>query len=273
MISVRLEGSDGGPLHVDVRTGARTGERRPTVIICHGFKGFKDWGFFPRIAERLAQAGFTAISFNFSGSGVAEGDQFTELERWRSQRPSTDLQDIGTVVDHALDDWASSVSLVGHSRGGALAILHASRDPRVAALVTWAAIDHFMRFSEDDIVRWRHEGRLDVLNTRTGQVLPIGRAALDDVEQHQHDLLDVTGAAGRLSQPWLIAHGGQDPTVEVATASRLAAAARNPAELLTIEGADHTFGVRHPWAGTTPHFDRLEAATVAFLARHGHGPA
>lgn len=26
----------------------------PVVILCHGFKGFKDWGFFPITADRLA---------------------------------------------------------------------------------------------------------------------------------------------------------------------------------------------------------------------------
>jgi len=23
----------------------------PAVLLCHGFKGFKDWGFFPLLAE------------------------------------------------------------------------------------------------------------------------------------------------------------------------------------------------------------------------------
>ena len=47
----QLNGSDGGPLRGEVRTGGR-GEERPAVLICHGFKGFKDWGFFPKLAER-----------------------------------------------------------------------------------------------------------------------------------------------------------------------------------------------------------------------------
>ena len=65
LAKVRLGAADGGPLRVDVRTGARPGEARPAVVICHGFKGFKDWGFFPKLSERLAVAGFTALSFNF----------------------------------------------------------------------------------------------------------------------------------------------------------------------------------------------------------------
>ena len=42
----------------------------PTVIICHGFKGFMEWGFFPPLAELLVERGFTVIRFNYSGSGM-----------------------------------------------------------------------------------------------------------------------------------------------------------------------------------------------------------
>ncbi|MGH7538277.1 MAG: alpha/beta hydrolase family protein, partial [Gemmatimonadales bacterium] len=65
----RLTGADGGPLRGDVRAA---GGDRPAVVICHGFKGFKDWGYFPKAAERLARSGFAAVSFNFSGAGVGE---------------------------------------------------------------------------------------------------------------------------------------------------------------------------------------------------------
>ena len=58
-----------GDLLVDVRTGDRRNPR-PAVVIVHGFKGFKDWGMFPVVADRLARAGLTAVSVNLSGSGV-----------------------------------------------------------------------------------------------------------------------------------------------------------------------------------------------------------
>ena len=48
-----------GPIYVDVRAGGRA-TPRPAVVVLHGFKGFKDWGFFPPFAERIARAGMTA---------------------------------------------------------------------------------------------------------------------------------------------------------------------------------------------------------------------
>ena len=45
-----------GDVLVDVRTGDRA-TPRPAVLVLHGYKGFKDWGMFPPLAERLARAG------------------------------------------------------------------------------------------------------------------------------------------------------------------------------------------------------------------------
>jgi len=64
-----------GDILIDVRAGGRESSR-PAVVVVHGFKGFKDWGMFPRLAERLAQAGFSAVSFNMSGSGVDDTGEF-----------------------------------------------------------------------------------------------------------------------------------------------------------------------------------------------------
>ncbi len=263
-----VPGGDGGPLYVDLRTAARPGEPRPAVVIVHGFKGFKDWGFFPRLAERLAVAGCSAWSMNLSSSGVSKGDVVDQPERFAHQRPSADLADVAAVVDLAVAEGASAVGLVGHSRGGALAIIQAARDARVKALVTWAAIDSFMRWSAEDMARWRREGRIDIANARTGQVLPILTDALGDWDAHGAGLLDVMRSASGVASPWLIAHGAADPTVEVEAARRLAASGAARAELLLLEGADHTFGVRHPWAGSAPDYDELSERTVGFLARH-----
>jgi pimeloyl-ACP methyl ester carboxylesterase len=105
-----------------------------------------------------------------------------------------------------------------------------------------------------------------VVNVRTGQVLPIGTDLLDDLEAHGAGALDVLAAASRVGVPWLIAHGAADESVPCAEAERLAASASGRARLLEVEGAGHTFGVRHPWGGTTAEFDELLKATVGFLA-------
>lgn len=268
LAKAELVGCDGGPLRLDRRSGARAGEPRPAIVICHGFKGFKDWGFFPPTAERLALAGFTAVSFNFSGSGVGpEGDRFSEPERWAHQTFSGDLADLATVVDHVAAGGAPWIGLLGHSRGGGTAILHAARDRRVRALVTWGAVSQYRWWSEEDADRWRREGKVDVVNLRTGEVLPVLPDLLDDLEAHADGDLNVLAAAARLQAPWLIVHGSADETVPVDHGRLLhRTSSSGRARLLLVEGAGHTFGAQHPWAGGNADLDRVLEATVDFFA-------
>jgi len=263
-----LKGSDGGPLRVDVRTGARPGEARPAVVICHGFKGFKDWGFFPPAAERLARAGFTAVTFNFSGSGVGEdGESFSELGRWGRQTVSGDLADLATVIDHVAAAGAPWIGLLGHSRGGGTVVLYAARDRRIKALATWAAVSDYLWWPEDVVSAWRRDGRLDVVNVRTGQVLPIGLDLLEDLEAHRGGALNIVAAAERLRIPWLIVHGDADETVPFDQARRLErAGAASGARLLVVGGTGHTFGAAHPWTGSSPALDRVLEATISFFS-------
>lgn len=265
----QLTGADGGPLRGDVRTA---GLRRPAVVICHGFKGFKGWGYFPVIADRLARAGFSVVSFNFSGSGVGEdGERFSEPERFGRSTYSGQLTDLQVVLDGlsngAFGIQPSAVGLLGHSMGGAIAVLQAARDERVRALITWAATARFGRlWRPDQVPDWRRTGRIDVVNQRTGEILPLYTDVLDDLERHR-EVLDVGRAAARVRVPWLIAHGAADESVPLEDARTLHAG-NAAAELLLLEGTGHTFGIKHPWNGSSPAFERLSEATVEWFARH-----
>ena len=262
-----------GPILVDVRAGGRTSPR-PAVVIVHGFKGFKDWGMFPPVAERIAQAGFTAVTFNLSGSGVDENGDFCFADRFGHNTYSAELDDL-TRVAAALEKGElgtmapSSVGLLGHSRGGGDAVLHAAGDPRIRALVTWAAIGAVDRWSESQRRDWRERGFLDIVNTRTGQVLPLYTDLLDDIDRHAGGALDIAAAAARVTAPWLIVHGTDDESVPFADAERLRDASEaGVTELLPAEGAGHTFGAVHPWAGMPEALDGVLRATITWFARH-----
>ncbi len=261
-----------GPIHIDVRAGGRD-MPRPAVVIVHGFKGFKDWGMFPPLAERLARAGFVAVSLNLSGAGVDAAGTFAFPERFGHDTISAALEDLERVLD-ALSAGTlavappSSIGLLGHSRGGGVVVLTAAHDPRVTTLVTWAAISHVNRWPADVVAQWRKAGRHDVVNARTGQVLPLYPDVLDDNERNA-DRLDILAAAGRLTVPWLLVHGDADEAVPLAEGEQLAALARHPASRHEwIAGGQHTFGARHPWAGSTPELERAFAASVAWFARY-----
>ena len=114
-----------------------------TVVICHGFKGFAHFAFFPYLAERLADAGLRAVTFDFSGSGIGDDrENFTNPLAFTHNTYLQELDDLDAVISEArVHDWIEGpYGLFGHSRGGGIAILQAARDANVGALVTWAAI-------------------------------------------------------------------------------------------------------------------------------------
>ncbi|HYO15153.1 MAG TPA: alpha/beta fold hydrolase [Thermoanaerobaculia bacterium] len=271
-----LEAPSGVTLHGLIDLPETPGER-PTVVICHGFKGFMEWGFFPHLATLLAERGFVAVRFNVSGTGMRPGDELvTDPQAFRENTYSRELEELLAVLAATGETIAPGrvdrdrLGLFGHSRGGANALLASARSPwreRVKALVTWAAIADVDRFTSEQKEEWRRQGELPVVNARTGQRLALGRGMLADVEGRRAEL-DLLAAAAERRAPWLLVHGTEDESVLVAEAHRLAERAAGEAELTLVPGASHTFGSRHPFAGPTPHLVQALNATQRWLRRH-----
>jgi dienelactone hydrolase len=260
-----------GPILIDLRTSDRT-RPRPAVVLLHGFKGFKDWGMFPGTADRIARAGFTVASLNFSGSGVDQAGRFAWPDRFGHNTFSAELEDLRRVLGALASGElglapTTRFGLVGHSRGGGIAILAAASDSRVSALVTWAAIAGVERWPGQHQA-WRQRGRLDVVNSRTGEVLPLYPDVLDDIET-RHEALDIPAAAARLTIPWLLIHGEADLSVAPEEARLLiGAAAQHPPRVMLMEGSGHTFGATHPLESVTPDLAIVIDETAKWLGRY-----
>jgi dienelactone hydrolase len=243
-----------------------------SVIICHGFKGFAHWAFFPYLARKLAEEGLTAITFDFSGSGIGtDRESFTEAEAFAGNTFSRELEDLDLVEDYARrKKWIEGkFGLFGHSRGGGMAILFAAAEgSNVNSLVTWAALSYPGRWSPDDAKVWRNRGYTEITNVRTGQVMRLGTDLLDDVELHGKTKLNIEAAAGKIKAPWLIIHGTADETVPSAEAEHLHSLSERVSTLRLIEGANHSFDARHPLSEVPSVLERVVKETVKFFVRN-----
>ena len=243
-----------------------------SVIVCHGFKGFAHWAFFPYLARKLAEEGLTAITFDFSGSGIGrDRESFTDAEAFATNTFSRELEDLELIEEYARrKKWITGkYGLFGHSRGGGMAILFAAAEGAdVNSLVTWAAISYPNRWSPEDVIVWRRRGHTEITNSRTGQVMRLDTALLDDVELHGKTKLNIEAAARKIRVPWLILHGTADDTVPSSEAEHLHSLSPGVSTLRLIEGANHGFDAKHPLDEIPPVLEKAVLETVKFFARN-----
>jgi dienelactone hydrolase len=265
---------DGGPpVRGDVRV--RQGHRADAAIVfLHGFKGFRRFGFFPNLARAAAQRGFAAVTVDFSRNGIgADGaDTFSAIELFTEHTHTRNLDEIRRVIDvlergALLDRPARRIGLMGHSRGGGEAVLAAAADPRINALVTWAAIAKADRWTPEQVATWKAGGTVEIENARTKQMMPIGPGYWRDLQANR-ERLDILAAAARVTVPWLIVHGDADASVPVEEGRQLFEAAGENTALREVEGGDHGFNAKHPYAGATEELRIAAEATLEWFDTH-----
>jgi pimeloyl-ACP methyl ester carboxylesterase len=245
--------------------------KAPLVVFCHGFKGFKNWGPWDLMAEYICQLGFAFVKFNFTHNGVCMDSlyEFNDPQGFGMNTTGLELGDLGTLVDYLLADTypkydSTGYSLIGHSRGGSVAILQAASDERVSKLITWNAVaDLHSWIRKYDIDSWRSSGHVVIKNARTGQELPMDFSYYQDLVDHAEQR-DVLAAAGKIQVPWTVIHAEDDEAVPVEQANLLVDTSTD-AQLEIIEDAGHTFGGKHPWTSKSLP-DTLKKAIDVSLA-------
>ncbi len=246
------------------------------IIFVHGFKGFKDWGFGPYLAESIAANGNFVITFNFSHNGVGENSvDFNELEKFANNTYSREINEVAEIVNayiggfFGIPNVKGKIGLLGHSRGGGVAITAASKLHDVTALVTWSAISKFDRFTDRQKSEWKKNGYLEMLNTRTKQLMRLNKVLLDDIEENSQSSLNIENSLKLLDKPYLIIHGDQDLAVPIAEAEAIYSwSNKAKTELFKIIGTGHTFDIKHPFEGTSEAFERVLNKTINFFNQH-----
>ncbi len=240
-----------------------------TILFIHGFKGFKDWGAHNLTASFFAQQGYRYLKFNLSHSGVTQENpnDVTDLEAFASNTVSKELADVNTVINYIAHTYTSDhLYVIGHSRGGGLAILAAASDPRISKLVTWSAIADFRSlWKPEQEAEWKETGKIYVENARTKEKMPLNSTLLEDLDAHREEY-DLLEAAKKVTIPWLILHGDDDVNVKFSVAQQLAQVQLN-AQLQKIEGANHVYGASHPYTQLSlpPQLKEVCEKTLDFL--------
>ncbi|MGB7786856.1 MAG: alpha/beta hydrolase fold domain-containing protein [Salinimicrobium sp.] len=255
-LNIPLKGKHGRPVPTDVII-SEEGNQKPILIFCHGYKGFKDWGGWNLMAEDLARKGMIVVKFNFAFNGGTLEDpiDFPDLDAFGENTYTKELDDLEVVIDwvssrdfpYAAKADLSSLSLMGHSRGGGVVVIKAAEDRRIKKLITLAAVsDLGSRFPQgEELNAWQEKGIAYVENSRTKQQMPHLFDFYEDFKQNE-ERLTISTSAEALQIPTLVIHGTEDPTVSVENAEQLHRWIKN-SELFLLEGSDHVFEMSHPW--------------------------
>ncbi|MGB9696305.1 MAG: alpha/beta hydrolase family protein [Ignavibacteria bacterium] len=263
---LKINSSNNEPIGVDLRYH-EFDKPIPLFVFCHGFKGFKDWGFFPYMMEKLSENGIFTVSFNFSRNGLDNNlnnpEEFTKLDLFRYNTITQELNDLDRVLDF-LEASSNNYNynfnklvISGHSRGGGVAILKTSEDKRIKKLICLAPISTFDRYGKHIKQIWKDRGFIEIENVRTKQKMPMDFSYLRDLEINKNKF-DILAAIKKVSIPTLIIHGDADISVDISEAEALFEHSNKKlTQFIKLQNSNHTFGATHPFISTNDTIDYI----------------
>jgi dienelactone hydrolase len=247
--------------------------KQPLIIFLHGFKGFKDWGHFNMIADYFANQGFAILKMNFSHNGTSPENliDFVDLEAFGQNNFSIELDDIDTVLNYLEDknfDFInySQINLLGHSKGGATAIIKSYEDKRINKAATLASVIIIKGRYANELEEWQSKGVIYIPNARTNQEMPLYFQLAEDVLANE-SRFDIPKLIKNHDKELLLVHGAKDETVKIEELD-LVQNLNPKVKSYIIPDTNHTFDGSHPWEEKTLHIYTQEACeTIASFFR------
>ncbi|XP_010262102.1 PREDICTED: uncharacterized protein LOC104600705 isoform X1 [Nelumbo nucifera] len=230
------------------------------VILCHGFRCSKESSIITNLATVLEKEGISAFRFDFSGNGMcSHGLLFpykgTAVMLLRLQEIKVESEgsfqygnyggetdDLHAVVLHFSRLKRLITAILGHSKGGDVVLLYASRFPDVHTVINVSGRFYMERGIEDRLgkdfmERIKKDGFIDVWH-KTGKV------AYRVTKESLMDRLNTDMHAASLSIKRdcrvLTIHGSMDEIVPIEDALEFSKIIPNH-KLHMVERADHAY--------------------------------
>lgn len=231
----------------------------PIIILLHGFKSFRNWGFIPYASEMFSKDSIS-INLDFSWNGIKDDKKMIyDVDIFAKNTISSMLYDTNVVINsinnnkinqitNILDElWNGEIILFGHSLGGAIAVNTSLKYKNIRKLILWAAISKYFRNSKKQEQEWKEKGKMNFKEQITGQELHLNYSYLEDKENNAEQF-HILNNIKQVNIDTLIVHGKQDITVSPKEAEALFKHSGSDEKILNlIKGCGHTFGVSHPY--------------------------
>lgn len=249
-----------GILHLP--EGIAEGEKRPGMLVLHGFGTGKDSGTTKAIAALFAELGYVALRFDFRGCGESAG----ERGRIICMEQVEDVRNAVTWLGERADVDAGSIGLMGHSFGAAVAIYSGATDERVAGVISsggWGDGEEKFRKQHPGEAAWkRFSGMLEEgkrHKQETGESKMVARWEIVPIPEHLRKNLGADSimefpvetaqsmfdfkandvVAKLAPRPLMLFHSANDSVTPTEQSLELFRRAGQPTELYLMADIDH----------------------------------
>ncbi|KAK6273609.1 hypothetical protein POUND7_010692 [Theobroma cacao] len=220
------------------------------VILCHGFRSRKDYNTMVNLAAALEKEGISVFRFDFAGNGESEGSfQYGNYSR--------EADDLHAVIQHFSGENRVVSAIVGHSKGGNVVLLYASKYRDIHILVNVSGRYDLNRgiaerLGEDFMQIIKKDGYIDVKNKTGGVEYRVTEESL--MERLRTDMHEACLKIDKECRV-LTVHGSADEIIPIEDALEFAKIIPNH-KLHIVEGANH---------GYTSHQTELASVVVNFI--------
>lgn len=202
----------------------RAGSDR-VVVVCYGYRNRK-WEMLG-VGAALWRHGYNVLLFDYHGHGDHAGTRVTLGYR--------ELDDALAALEYANSRLPNArLGVIGYSMGAAIAIMAASRDRRVRAVVADSPFA-----AQRNPVSKRLRRRLPVSQAGSPVLFLIDQLLYRTLGYHFRDVEPLRDIGALGDRPIFLVHGKADSMIDYHDSELLYAAAPGPRELWLLPGVDH----------------------------------
>ncbi len=247
---------------ITIPEGHKPGERRPAVIVLHGFGSNKKSGNVQIPCEMLSKMGYVTLGFDMRGCGDSEG----EKARVICLEQVEDTQSAITYLQTRAEVDPDRIGLLGSSFGAAVAVYTAGVDKRAAMAISsggWGDGERKFRGQHASPEEWKKftdmlaEGKRH--REKTGQSLMVPRYDIVPIPPHlrghvvegsiqmfpaetaqsMYDFRADDVVGGIAPRPLLLLHSSVDSVTPTEQSIEMFKRAGQPADLHLFAETDH----------------------------------
>lgn len=198
------------------------------AIFAHCFSCNSNFNAVKNISRSLTNHGFGVLRFDFTGLGKSEGE-FAESHF------SANVEDLIAVNTYLETNYKAPTLIIGHSLGGAAAIVAASKLENIKAVATIGApstADHVTHLFSHALDEVAIKGEVEV--NIGGRPFKINKDFVADFSK-----TDLPTIIKKLRKPILVMHSPTDTIVPIDNAHEIYHNARHPKSFVSLDNADH----------------------------------